>query len=135
RLLTVDEQLGLLPVGVAGELVIGGAGLARGYLGRPELTAERFVPDPFGAAGDRLYRTGDLVRRRPDGELEFLGRLDHQVKVRGFRVECGEVEAALEADPAVRAAVVLARDDSLVAYVVPSEDRDLAATHVAEWEQ
>ena len=122
----LDAHRQPVPAGVPGELAIGGVGLARGYLGRPEKTAERFVPHPFaarrGAPGARLYRTGDLARFRPDGSLEFLGRLDEQVKIRGFRVELGEIEAALAALPAVEAAVVTARGEGaakrLVAYVV-----------------
>jgi hypothetical protein len=107
--------------------VIGGAGLARGYLNRPEVTAERFIPDPWGGEpAARLYRTGDLVRYRSEGTIEFLGRMDHQVKVRGFRVELGEIETALKGHPAVREALVVAREDQrshtrLVAYLLASE--------------
>jgi acyl carrier protein len=113
-----------LPIGVAGELYIGGAGVARGYWNRPELTAERFVPDAFAGDGARLYRTGDRVRRRADGALEFLGRADFQVKIRGHRIELGEIESVLVRHPALRAVVVAARDDGrgevkLVAYAVP----------------
>jgi amino acid adenylation domain-containing protein len=123
RLLVLDPDGDPVPVGVSGELHAGGAGLARGYLGRPELTADRFVPDPYGPAGARLYRTGDLVRWRADGVLEYLGRLDLQVKVNGVRIEPGEVESALQAHPDVRAAVVGAHSGPdgaarLVAHVV-----------------
>jgi amino acid adenylation domain-containing protein/non-ribosomal peptide synthase protein (TIGR01720 family) len=125
QLYVLDRQMELLPVGVPGELHIGGAGVGRGYLDRTQLTAESFVPNPFSAEpGARLYKTGDLVRYLPDGNVEFLGRIDHQVKVRGFRIELGEIEAVLKDHGDVQEAVVLAREDlpgdrRLVAYVVP----------------
>ncbi len=124
----LDDSLRLLPIGVAGNLYIGGASLARGYVGRPDLTAEKFIPDPFSdESGSRLYETGDLARHRPDGNIEFLGRGDHQVKVRGFRIELGEIEGTLGQHPLVREAIVQAQEvgpeeKRLVAYVAAGRE-------------
>ncbi|MCP4654976.1 MAG: amino acid adenylation domain-containing protein, partial [bacterium] len=123
RVYVLDRHLAPTPIGVPGELAIGGAALARGYLGRPELTAARFLPDPCsGGAGERLYRSGDLVRFLPGGELEFLGRIDQQVKIRGFRIELGEIEAVLDTHPGVRESVVVAADQGLAAYLVRHQE-------------
>ncbi|WP_233385519.1 non-ribosomal peptide synthetase [Methylobacterium sp. C25] len=123
--LILDAHLDIVPAGVAGELYVGGAGLARGYHGQPGLTADRFVPDPYGEPGSRLYRTGDLVRWDEDGTVEYLGRIDDQVKIRGFRIELGEVEARTRALRAVRNAAVVAQEapegSRLIAYVTPWE--------------
>ena len=137
QLYVLDEHLQPVPVGVAGELHIGGIGLARGYHNRPELTAEKFISDPFSKqSGARLYKTGDLVRYLSDGNIEYLGRIDHQVKVRGFRIELGEIETAILQHPAVRETVVVAQADGvgdkrLVAYLVAEEGQ--AMPSIEEW--
>jgi len=132
RVEVLDSGGQRVPVGVPGELCVGGVQVARGYLNRPGLTADRFVPDRHGRPGGRLYRTGDLARWLPHGRLDYLGRLDHQVKLRGFRIELGEIEAALAAQPEVRSAVVMVRDDGvglrLVGYLVPDRETPDGAT-------
>jgi amino acid adenylation domain-containing protein len=147
QLYVLNQQLQLVPRGVTGELHVSGEGLARGYVNRPELTAERFIPNPFSSEpGVRMYRTGDLVRYQPDATMECLGRIDHQLKIRGYRIELGEIESVLGAHPAVKTNAVVLREDvagekQLVAYVVPkqenspssSELRTYLKTKVPDW--
>ena len=127
KIYLLDPQQTPVPIGVPGEIYIGGAGVARGYLNRPELTAEKFIANPFTSEpGARLYKTGDLARFLPDGNIEYLGRIDNQVKIRGFRIELGDIETVLAEHPGIRQAVVLAREDTpgdkrLVAYAVTAD--------------
>lgn len=140
RVYVLDEHLNPVPPGTVGELYLGGEGLARGYFGKPALTAERFVPDPFHGVGARMYRSGDLARWTRDGVLMFVGRTDDQVKVRGYRIELGEVETVLARQDGVRKVAVIVRqdqpgDERLVAYVVPHEGRALDPAALADQAQ
>ena len=141
----VDPRFQPVPIGAAGELIIAGVHLGRSYLSRPELTSEKFIPNPHQGVGARMYRTGDLARYRPDGNIEFVGRIDHQIKLRGFRIELGEIESRLLESPLVREAVVMAiehlGEKSLVAYVAPAlggstggEKQELQRDHVSQWQ-
>jgi amino acid adenylation domain-containing protein len=139
QLYILDRYMNPVPIGVIGELYIGGAGVARGYLNRPELNKERFLADPFsGQPGARLYKTGDVARYRNDGILEYLGRIDNQVKVRGYRIELGEIESTIASDPRVKSCAVLVREDEpgnkqLVGYVVPQEGRSPTAEDLRQF--
>jgi acyl carrier protein len=133
----LDQYLQLVPVGVPGEMYVGGAGVTKGYLNRPELTTERFIPSPFENS-NKLYKTGDLARYLPKGELEYLGRIDNQVKIRGFRIELGEIEALLASHPQIWETVVIVRDDTtgdkrLVAYIVPQSEKTITINEIRQF--
>ena len=137
KVFVLDENLRPVPIGIKGELYISGINIGRGYLQRPGLTADRFMPNPFGM-GDRLYKTGDIVKWTPDGNLDFIGRLDHQVKVRGYRIELGEIETALLEHPSLREAVVLSREDipgdqHLVAYIIPQKGSGISPIEIRQF--
>lgn len=139
RLYVLDQWMQAVPLGVTGELFVGGAGVGRGYLNRPHVTAERFVPDPYSrSGGERLYRTGDIARYRPDGEIEYIGRADHQVKVRGYRIELGEIESVLREHEQVQEAVVLLKGEAkeekrLIAYVVAAAEGETTAQTLRDY--